>query len=109
MAKQYETSFAVRQLAITNSGFTDIQGAAVLPIDCNYIEILNDSGQDVILATDPNNVASQITIHDGQMFSIGAARGFDTKQCRFQAGDSNPIAAVKSASSSVNVIILSIR
>lgn len=68
----YEQSFAIRQLAITSVGWTDVQGLLALPIDCNQVVIYNDSNNDVYLRTNPNVAASQVTIAPGQFFPIGA-------------------------------------
>lgn len=104
MAAIYETDFAIRSLAIVAGNWTDLAGSSI-PIDCNYIMVFNDSGQDISLRSDPNNASSQATVHDGQMFTIGAPRGVDQKTVRFQKGRQNPVASLQPSVSSVNVLL----
>lgn len=104
----YESAFAIRKLPIDQNGFTDIVGPSVLPIDCNVVVIFNDTGQDILLRSDPANANSEVTIHDGQQFEIGTAFSSSARGARFQRGSSNPVGALKAAVSGVSPLIESI-
>jgi hypothetical protein len=100
----YEQSFAIRQLALNAVGFTDVQGLAVLPIDCNTIVIYNDSNADIYLRTNPGQASSQVTIAPGQFFSIGGPSqngGFRFPQncppvCSLEASTGTPTVTIES-------------
>lgn len=49
---------AIRQFAISNSGWT----AIVTPIACNYWSLGNSSGAAFLRASDPNNAAAQYQV-----------------------------------------------
>ena len=104
----YEQVWAIRSLSISNAGFTDIVGAAVLPIACNTIIIVNNSGQTVFLRSDPGNAASEVSILDGQQFEIGGPTDTATRGPRFPAGTANPAGSLKSATSAISVVVESV-
>lgn len=108
MATLYETLFAIRSLAITASGWTDVVGNSVIAIDCNTIIIYNNNSVAVSLRTNPANSSSEVSIPPGQGFEVGGntfpGTQFATKT-RFSANSPNPVCSLKSSSGSINVLI----
>lgn len=102
----YEKNFAIRNLAINASTWTDVVSSAVIPFECNSVFVFNNSGVNVSLRTDPNNANSQIPIAPGQSYDILGSVGPGT---RFSPMDPNPLCALLSTSGNVNVIIESVR
>jgi hypothetical protein len=102
----YETSVAIRNnVAITATGWTDIGGSGVgsyqLPMACDSIVIINTSGVSILLATDPGNSASAVTLAAGSSWQLGLnsrgpTHGWPTTGCRFQP--SLPACSLKSSS-----------
>lgn len=99
----YEERFAVRVMSVIAGGFTDIVGLALLPINCNFVTVLNNSAVAVLLRSDPNNAASEVSIAAGASFVIGAS-GTPRGSVRFPQ-NCNPVASLKSSSGTVNVVI----
>src|SRR5882724_6801345 len=60
----YEERFALRKLTVNSVTWTDIQGLAVLPINANYVIIVNTltPPEALLLRSDPNNANSEISI-----------------------------------------------
>jgi|SRR5882724_6468217 len=94
----YEERFALRKLTVNSVTWTDIQGLAVLPINANYVIIVNTltPPEALLLRSDPNNANSEISIAAGASFQIGAS-GTPRGSLRFPQG-CNAVGAVKSTS-----------
>ena len=104
----YETKFAIRPATIQAGAFTDIVGTSMLPIDCNTVLVMNDTGQDINLRTDPANANSQVVVHDGQSFTIGGQDSGGGHGARFLAGSQNPVCSLEASVSQVSPLIISI-
>jgi hypothetical protein len=105
MAPPYELTFAIRVLALTASGWTDLVGLANLPIGCNQIVIYNNNSVPILLRTDPNNANSQITLNDGEAFDIGVAMPrIGSGGFRFDV-NCPPVCSLQSSAGNLNVII----
>jgi len=105
MTPPYESRFAIRTLAIVDTGFTDVKGLAVLPINCNEVIVYNDTGTDILLRSDPSNSASEVTVAAGQYFPIGTPQkegGFRFPQ------NCPPVCALKSTSGALTIIVESL-
>ena len=83
MSTPYEQTFALRTLALSLVAWTDVQGLAMLPIDANIVSIVNLSGVDVLLRTDPLNPASQVTVPTGTQFDCGSESFPRSRSFRF--------------------------
>src|SRR5438094_7926102 len=105
MATTYESRNALRLLAIVSGSFTDVQGTAVLPLDCNTVIIFNNSGVDVLLRTDPANANSEITLSTGQQFEFTGVNRYSFRYPRCGPA----VCALKQSSGNVNVIVASIQ
>ena len=79
----YEERNTVRALLLNSATFTDIQGAAVLPIACNKVIIINLSAQTVTFRSDPGNANSAIPIANGQSYQIGESPRNGAAQFRY--------------------------
>jgi hypothetical protein len=102
----YEQSFAIRQLLLGNAAFTDVQGLAVLPIDCNQVIIFNNSNVEVTLATNPNLTSSEVVLEPGQYFPIGTP----SREGGFRFPQNCPaVCSLKAASGTPTVIIESLK
>lgn len=99
----YEEKFAIRIMAILAASFTDIVGLALLPINCNFVTVFNNSGVAVLLRSDPGNASSEISIANGASFVIGAS-GPPRGSTRFPQ-NCNPVGSLKSSVGNVNVVI----
>jgi hypothetical protein len=101
----YEEVFAIRQAALDSTKWTDITGVLLLPIPCNTVVIVNNSGGNIALRSDPGNANSEITIPTGQQFEIGGFRPVKSRNFRFTSDSivcslkpaaGNPVAVVES-------------
>jgi hypothetical protein len=99
----YEEQNAIRQLALNTAGWTDVNFAnGALPIDCNCIVIINLTANDILMRTNPNVAASQVTIAAGGMWTLGGPNqpgGF-----RYRQG-CNPPCSLQATTGTPNVII----
>ena len=69
----YDTRFALRKVPINQNTWTDLVGAAILPIACNNVIVYNNTGQDILLRSDPGNDQSEVLVPNGSQFEIGAS------------------------------------
>jgi len=111
----YEVTVAIRNnVAITAGAWTDIGGSAggayAIPISCNYITVINTAAVPVLLATDPGNANSSVSIPAGASWGLGNASwgirlGGPASGCRYRVGSHDAAGALKSTSGSINVTL----
>ncbi len=106
MAPAYEQFFAIRQLVISDSSWTDLVGPAVIYIACQAVVIYNPANQIVNLRSDPGNAASQLPggIQPGGSFQIGSNGRYPitTQVWRFQPSGP-PLCSLQSISGVVTL------
>lgn len=79
----YEERNTIRAMVLNSSTFLDLQGAALLPIACNKVIIVNLSAQTVKFRSDPANASSEIPIANGQSYQIGESPRTGSAQYRY--------------------------
>jgi hypothetical protein len=92
-------------MSVAASSWTDVQGMALLPIDCDTVIIYNNAAVNILLRTDPGNANSQITLLPGQQYEFG---GNHSGVYRYPRG-CPAICSLQSVSGTVNVIVESVQ
>lgn len=87
-----EQNLIVRNITPTNGAFT----ALVVPFNCNYLTIINQTNQDQLFRTDDTNALSEMTIPTGIAQDLsspavnrppGVQASKALSQMRFRTGD----------------------
>ena len=111
----YEVTCAIRNnVAITETGWTDVGGTAAgaypVPISCNCIVVINTGSAPVLLATDPGNTNSTVSIPAGASWGLGTTTwgprlGGPNSAMRFSFGSPNAACSLKSTSGNQNLTL----